>query len=117
MKNIFDKFKKVFGAKKELSTQELYAQMDSVLNQAESDVGGEFFPKEELLSTDEVHYKSLELENGSGFDLIQEKYQELKAKYNPELHKSNEDEYEKALELDARLEMAYLYFKNKFNID
>lgn len=117
MKNIFDKLKNVFGSKKELSTKELYAQMDEILNQAEADIGGNFFPKEKLLSTEDVHYKSLRLEPGAGFDLIQEKYHKLKEKYNPELYKFDEEKYEKALELEARIEMAYLFFKNKFKIE
>lgn len=116
MKNIFDKFKNLFEGTKEVSIKELYEKMDTVLNQAEQDVGGNFFPEEKTLSPEEVHYQVLRLKAGADFDLVRKKYAGLKEKYNPELYKSDEKKYKKALELDARLEMAYNYFKNKFKI-
>ena len=35
----------------------------------------------------------------------------------PELFKDNETKYEKAKELDARVDFAYCYFKQKFGIE
>ena len=116
MKNIFGKIKQVFDGKKELSTKELYAQMDSLLQQVEEDVGGNFFPQEKTLSTDEVHYLALRLKSGANFEMIQKKYSELKKKYNPAHFEKDEVKYKKALELDARVEMAYSYFKSKYDI-
>ena len=116
MKNILDKFKNLFE-KNEPSTKDLYSKMDALLMQAEEDVGGNFFPKEKTLSTEDVHYRAMHLKSGVGFDVIQQKYAKLKQKYNPDLYKSNEEKYKKAVELNARLEMAYSFFKNKFKID
>ncbi len=116
MKNIFDKFKNLFEGTKEVSIKDLYEKMDTVLNQAEQDVGGNFFPEEKTLSPEEVHYQVIRLKAGADFDLVRKNYARLKEKYNPELYKSDEKKYKKALELDARLEMAYNYFKNKFEI-
>lgn len=116
MKNIFDKFKNLFDGTKEASIKDLYDKMDTVLNQAEQDVGGNFFPEEKTLSPEEVHYHTLKLKKGADFDLISRNYAKLKEKYNPELYKSDEKKYKKALELVSRVEMAYNYFKNKFEI-
>lgn len=117
MKNILDKVKGIFNNKKEVSVKELYDNMDEILSQAEQDVGGNFFPEEKLLSVDEVHYRALRLKSGADFELIQKNYARLKEKYNPELYKNDENKYNKAVELDTKLEVAYKYFKNKFKIE
>lgn len=116
MKNIFDKFMNLFNGTKEVSIKDLYDKMDSVLDEAEQEVGGDFFPKEKTLSVEEVHYQTLKLKNGADFESISKNYAKLKEKYNPELYKSDEKKYKKALELVSRVEMAYNYFKNKFEI-
>ena len=64
-----------------------------------------------------MHYQALKLKAGAPFEKIKEQYAKLKNKYNPELFKDNETKYEKAKELDARVEFAYCYFKQKLGIE
>lgn len=116
MKNILDKVKSIFN-NKDVSVKELYDNMENVLSQAEQDIGGKFFPEETPLSVEDVHYRALHLKNGADFELIKKNYARLKEKYNPELYKNDENKYNKAVELDTKLEVAYKYFKNKFKIE
>ena len=53
-----------------------------------------------------MHYSSLNLPTGSNFEEIQKKYKELKSKYNTEDFQEEK----------ARLEYAYQFFKQKFDV-
>lgn len=117
MKDIIKSFKNLINTKKEPTTAELFKKMDDVLEQAEQDIGGNFFPKEDTLTTEQVHYLALNLKEGDNFDKIKASYAELKKKYNPELCKDDEERYQKILELSTKLDIAYAYFKKKFNAE
>lgn len=117
MKNIIKSIKKILPIKKETTAKELFDRMDSLLDEAEKDFGGNFFPKEELLTTEQVHYKALDLNEGSDFEQIKESYIKLKKIYNPQKYKNNEIEYQNAIEANTRIELAFNYFKNKFESD
>ena len=117
MKNIIKSLKKILPIKKEPTTKELFDNMDYLLEKAEKDFGGNIFPKEKLLSTEQVHYKTLKLEEGSDFEKIRSNYAKLKTKYNPEKYKNDEIKYQKAVETNTRIDVAFDYFKNKFKIN
>lgn len=117
MKNIINDLKNIIKGNKEISTKEAFELMNKELEEAEKAYGKDIFPKEKLLSPEEVHYNTLELKNGAPFEKIQEHYAKLKKKYNPELFKDDETKYNKAKELDARIEFAFCYFKQKFEIE
>lgn len=117
MKNILNDIKNIIkGDNKEISTKDAFALMNKELEEAEKAYGKDIFPKENNLSAEEVHYRALNLKDGAPFEKIQEHYAKLKKKYNPELFESNKEKYEKAKELDARVEIAFQYFKQKFDI-
>lgn len=105
------------NAKKEPSTAELFKKMDAVLTQAEQDVGGNFFPEENVLTTEQVHYMILNLQEGDDFSKIQKSYAELKHKYLPDKYKDDENKYNEILEMATKLDIAYAYFKKKFDIE
>lgn len=117
MKNILNDLKNMLTGEKEISTKDAFALMNKEIEEAEKSFGKNIFPKDEVLSPEEVHYKALKLKAGAPFEKIQEQYAKLKNKYNPEAFKDNEEKYEKAKELDARVEFAYSYFKQKFGIE
>ena len=107
MTNFFDSIKNLIGKnKKEVSLKDAFEMMDKELNEATNSYDKDFFPEEEVLSTEEMHYSALNLPAGSNFEEIQKKYKELKSKYNTEEHQEEK----------ARLEYAYRYFKQKFNL-
>lgn len=107
MTNFFDSIKNLIGKnKKEVSLKDAFEMMNKELKQATDNYDKNFFPEEEVLSTEEMHYSALNLPAGSNFEEIQKKYKELKSKYNTE-----EFQEEK-----ARLEYAYQYFKQKFKL-
>ena len=117
MNRFIDKLKNFINGKNELSTVDLYNQMEKTLQQAEDDIGGNFFPKDEnLLTTEQIHYSALGLNEGADFSAIKDSYKKLKEQYYPEKYRDNNENYQKFLELDTRIEIAYKYFKNKFNI-
>ena len=117
MKNIINDIKNIVKGKKEISTKDAFALMNKELEEAEKAYGKQIFPEDKVLSPEEVHYQALKLKAGTPFEKIKEQYAKLKNKYNPELFKDNETKYEKAKELDARVEFAYCYFKQKFGIE
>ena len=117
MKNILNDIKSMIKGEKEISTKDAFALMNKELEEAEKAYGKEIFPNEKVLSPEEVHYRALKLKSGAPFEKIQERYAKLKKKYNPDLYKDNETKFEKSKELDARVEFAYSYFKQKFGIE
>lgn len=116
MKDLLKSLKSLINTKKEPSTAELFKKMDDVLKQAENDVGGNFFPEENNLTTEQVHYLTLNLEYGSDFSKIKERYSELKKKILPDNYKEDEKKYKEIQEMNTKLEIAYTYFKKKFDI-
>lgn len=117
MKNIINDIKNMVTGKKEFSTKEAFALMNKELEEAEKAYGKNIFPEDNVLSPEDVHYQALKLKAGAPFEKIQAQYAKLKNKYNPELFKNNETKFKKAKELDARVEFAYSYFKQKFEIE
>lgn len=117
MKDLIKSLKNIMNNKKEPSTSDLFKKMDSILEQAEQDVGGNFFPKETTLTTEQVHCLTLNLKNSDSFDQIKENYLELKKKYLPDIYKEDENKYKEILDINTRLDIAYAYFKRKFNVD
>ncbi len=117
MKDIIKSIKNILPIKKEPNIKDLFNNMSSMLEQAENDFGGNVFPKEKLLSSEQVHYKILKLKAGADFEKIKTNYQKLKQKYNPELYKNDEIKYQKALEANTKIDIAYNYFKNKFQLN
>lgn len=117
MKNIIKSLKKILPYKKEPTAKELFDRMDKLLNEAEEDFGGNVFPKENDLSTEDVHLKALGVTKDTSFEVIKENYAKLKMKYNPEKYVDDEIKRQKAIEADNRIDIAYDYFKKKFKID
>lgn len=92
--------------------------MDDILEQAEQDVGGNFFPKDSTLTTEQVHYLTLNLKEGADFEHIKERYLELKKNYPlSNEYDGEEEQYKEILEINTKLDIAYTYFKKKFSID
>lgn len=117
MNKVFDKIKNLFSKeKKEKTTAEIFEIMNKELADAEEAVGGNFFPKENISSSEQVHSKVLQLGSEYDFEQVYANYQKLKKEYNPEQYKQDEVKYKEYAELDARLEYAYGYFKQKFGI-
>ena len=107
MTNFFDSIKNLIGKnKKKVSLKDAFEMMDKELKKAIDSYDKNFFPKEEILSIEEMHYSSLNLPTGSNFEEIQKKYKELKSKYNTEDFQEEK----------ARLEYAYQFFKQKFDV-
>ncbi len=118
MKDIIKSLKSLILTQKEPSTSELFKKMDDILEQAEQDVGGNFFPKDATLTTEQVHYLTLNLKEGADFEHIKEKYLELKNKYPlSNEYEGKEEQYKEILEINTKLDIAYTYFKKKFSID
>jgi DnaJ-domain-containing protein 1 len=70
---------------------------------------------EPILNPEETkHYKTLGLPVGTGFDLIKKKYKQLVKKYHPDRHQANPKNHKIALERTRDLNMAYNYFKDKY---
>ena len=117
MKKLLKSLQKILPIKKEqVTTKDLFDNMHKLLDEAEADFGGNVFPKEKLLSSEQVHYRTLRLKEGSDFEKIRENYSKLKKKYNPENYKKDEAKYQKAIEANMRIELAFNYFKNKYKI-
>lgn len=116
MNKFIDKIKNLV-AKKEPSLAEMYDLMNQELKKAEDDVGGDFFPKEKVLTPEQVHYATLELKQDATFEDAKASYSELKKKYNPEKFEKDSDEYKEFQEKVARLEFSYAFFKQKFGIN
>lgn len=107
MTNFFNDIKNLIGKnKKEVSLKDAFEFMNKELEKATNCYDKDFFPEEEVLSTEEMHFMTLNLSKNSTFEDIQKKYKELKQKYNDE---NNEEQI-------ARVEYAYQYFKQKFGI-
>ena len=115
MNKFIDKIKNLVG-KKEQSLADMYDLMNKELKKAEDDVGGDFFPKEKVLTPEQVHYATLNLKDNATFDDVKESYKSLKKKYNPENFEKDSDEYKEFQEKVARLEFSYAFFKQKFDI-
>ena len=108
MTNFFNGIKNLINKnKKEVSLKDAFETMSKEIEKATNSYDKNFFPEEEVLSPEEIHYSVLNLPAGSNFEIIQKKYTELKSKYNPE---ENQEEL-------SRLEYAYKYFKQKFDIN
>lgn len=108
MANFFDGIKNLINNnnKKDVSLKSAFELMNKELEDATNCYDKNFFPEEEVLTPEEMHYSALNLPAGASFEDIQKKYKELKIKYNT-------DEF---LEESSRVEYAYQYFKQKFNI-
>ena len=118
MKDIIKSLKSLIRTPKEPSTSELFKKMDDILEQAEQDVGGNFFPKDSTLTTEQVHYLTLNLKEGADFEHIKNRYLELKKKYPlSNEYDGKEEQYKEILEINTKLDIAYTYFKKKFSID
>lgn len=107
MTNFFNDIKNLIGKnKKEISIKDAFDFMNKELEKATNSYDKDFFPEEEVLSVEEMHYMALKLPTNSTFENIQKKYKELKQKYSSE---NNEEQV-------GRVEYAYQYFKQKFGI-
>ena len=60
------------------------------------------------------HYKTLGLAVGTNFVEIKKKYKQLVKKYHPDRHQANPKNHKIALDRTRDLNMAYNYFKDKF---
>lgn len=115
MNDLINKIKNLVG-KKQPSLSDLYNYMEEELKNAEEAIGGDFFPKEKVLSPEQVHYLNLKLSKNANFDDVKNNYQKLKEKYNLEKFEVGSDKYKKAIELNARIDFSFSYFKQKFGI-
>lgn len=75
-----------------------------------------FNQKEEpvINQAEKIHYEALGLPLGTGFPLIKSKYKKLVKKHHPDRHQSDPDRHKIALERTRKLNMAYNYFKDKY---
>lgn len=60
------------------------------------------------------HYKTLGLALGTGFVQIKSKYKQLVKKFHPDRHQANPKNHKIAMERTRNLNMAYNYFKDKY---
>jgi len=63
---------------------------------------------------EKTHYQALGLAIGTDFVQIKSKYKQLVKKFHPDRHQANPKNYKIAMERTRTLNMAYNYFKDKF---